>query len=211
MPVLPNGVLRHVPAFRITCDGTPLPATADLIELETTHGIDGTGSVRLCFAAPPEDRGPDSVFVAAPLGARLEVALGYHDHLHPVFTGSVQAHRLLLASGGAPQRVLEAISSSAPAKAEDGIAVTAQYGATLLALDIERAHADLRERSDRAPVVQGHASLVGTTEVRPGRLLRLAGTGDAFDGCLCITGVQHRFSYAGWTTRVALRAAPAPV
>lgn len=207
MPVLSNDVLRHVPAFRITCDGTSLPATAGLIELETTHGIDGTGSVRLCFAVPPEDDGPESVFVAALLGAGLEVALGYHDPVHPVFTGSVQAHRLLLASAGAPQRVLEARSSSAPIKAEDGIAVTARYGATLLALDIERAH----EGSDRAPVVQGHASLVGTTEVRPGRLLRLAGTGDAFDGCLRITGVQHRFSHAGWTTRVELRAEPAQV
>lgn len=186
-----------------------MPLLSQLIALDTVQTLDGAGSATLRFAVSPADAGLERVFHAAPLGAVLEVALGHPASLHTVFRGPVHAHRLQLASAGVPVMVLEAQSSSGPTVLDEGIALTAQYGATLLALDAERT----RDRNTREQVVvrlQGQATLTGTTEAYAGRRLALRGVGETFDGDLRIVAAHHRLSNEGWTTRVDLLADAVP-
>lgn len=203
MSIIPGGSPSNLPIFRITCDGVALPVTADLIALETTQSASGDATATLRFVAVAADRTWSTVPEHAPLGAWLEIALGHGSQSVPVFAGSVRAHRLSLTSTGLPERVLEAASTSAPAARRDDIALTAQYGATLLAFDAQRR---LDDEEGILPRVQGHATLSGTTDAQPGRLLAVRGVGEDFSGDMRIVAVHHRFSHEGWTTRVEVQA-----
>lgn len=199
MPAFPRDVSRQTPMFRITGNGTPLPIAASLVALDVRHDVAGNATAVLRFAVSPDRGGVDSAFLAVPLGAALEIALGDHEPLSTVFTGTVRAHRLQLASGGAPETVLEAAASSAPVEAQDAIALSVQYGATLLAFEGERSV------TASGIQVQARVTLIGTTAAQPGLRLALHGTGDAFDGDLPIVAVHQQLSHEGWRTRVEVR------
>jgi phage protein D len=205
MPVIPSDVSRQTPMFRIASNGTPLRIAASLVALDVRHDVAGSATAVLHFAVSPAAGGMDSAFLAAPLGAALEIALGHHDPLSPVFTGTVRAHRLQLASGGAPEMVLEAAASSAPVTPQDAIALGVQYGATLLAFDGERAV------TASGIQVQGRVTLTGTAAAWPGQPLELSGTGDVFDGELRIVVVHQQVSHEGWRTHADVRSDEAPV
>lgn len=202
MSIIPGGSPSNLPMFRITCDGVALPATADLIALETMQSASGDATATLRFIAVAADRAWSTLPAHAPLGAWLEIALGYGTQVGPVFAGRVSAHRLSVAGAGLPERVLEAASTSTPVARRDDIALTAQYGATLLALEAARV---LDEDTGMASLLQGTASLVGTTEATPGARMTLQGLGDGFSGDVCIVAVHHRLSGDGWTTCVEVR------
>lgn len=198
MPVIPNDVSRQPPMFRITGNGTPLPIASSVVALDVRHDVAGNATAVLRFAVSPDRGGVDSAFLAAPLGAALEIALGDHEPLSPVFTGTVRAHRLHLTSSGALEMVLEA-SSSAPVVPQDAIALSVQYGAMLLAFEGERSV------TASGIQVQARVTLIGTTAAQPGLRLALHGTGDAFDGDLSIVAVHQQLSHEGWRTRVEVR------
>lgn len=197
MPVIPSDLSPGAPMFRVTGNGAPLPMVAGLIALDVRHDAGGAVAT-LRFAVSPADGGVDSVFPAAPLGATLVVALGYHEPLFPVFTGTVRVHRLQLSGGGAPEMVLEATSSDFVVP-RDGISSTVRYGATLLAFEGERTMAAGGVHR------QGRATLAGTTDAQPGGKLAVHGTGDGFDGELRIVAVHQQFSHEGWRTHVDVR------
>lgn len=203
MPLIPSGAPTSTPTFELSCDGSPLPVTLGLIALDTTQDADGNGTATLRFSALSADNDWDAALRAAPLGALLEVSLGYHPQVQPVFTGPVRAHRLLLSEAGPPEMVLEAASQSAPAVLHDEVVLTVQYGATLLAFQAERSVRDTPPATTPATtsLVQGQATLAGTTEVRPGALLAFRGVGEVFGAHVRIAAVHHSFSRGGWTTR----------
>lgn len=121
MSIIPGGSPSNLPMFRITCDGVALPATADLISLETMQSASGDATTTLRFVAVAADRAWSTLPAHAPLGAWLEIALGYGTQVGPVFAGRVRAHRLSVAAAGLPERVLEAASTSTPvARRGDG-------------------------------------------------------------------------------------------
>lgn len=198
MPAFPRDVSRQTPMFRITGNGMPLPIAASLVALDVRRDVAGGANAVLRLAVSPA-AAMDSAFLAAPLGAALEIALGDHEPLSTVFTGTVHAHRLQLASGGAPETVLEAAASSAPVEAQDAIALSVQYGAMLLAFEGERSV------TASGIQVQARVTLIGTTAAQPGLRLALHGTGDAFDGDLSIVAVHQQLSHEGWRTRVEVR------
>lgn len=201
MPVIPSGAPASVATFQLSCNGTPFPNSIDLVELNTTQTMDGSGRATLRFSAALIDGGWDAALQVAPLGAVLEVALGYHADVQSVFTGTVQAHRLRLSETGAPELVMEAVSHSVPAAWQETIALSVQYGASLLALEAERTLIDT-PANGAAFRITGQAMMFGTTVIDPGDLLALHGLGDAFNGSVRILAVHHLFSRGGWTTRV---------
>ncbi|MBD9478845.1 hypothetical protein [Pseudoxanthomonas sp. PXM02] len=201
MSVIPSHSSTSVPIHRITCNGMPLPATSQLIALDTTQAIDRIGTATLRFVAVAADRTWDDLLREVPLGAMLEIALGHGAQADTVFIGTVHAHRLLLADGGAPEIVLDAATPSAFSAASDDVTLTAQYGATLRALDVERSLDDAG-----AIRLQGQAILAGTARALPGNRLALQGVADAFGGTYYIDAVHHHVDREGWMSRFDVRA-----
>jgi hypothetical protein len=203
MPIIPSDAPSSISTCRISCNGTPLPITLDLIALDAMQAMDGTGSASLRFSVTPAHRDLDAALQAAPLGAVLEVALGHGTQVQPVFAGSVRTHRLQLSASGAPEMVLEAASHSAHAALQDEVAITVQYGATLLALDAGRSLVDtpLPATQGAVSVLRGQATLTGTIAT-PGTLLALGGVSDAFGGNVRIVAVHHTLSRGTWLTRI---------
>lgn len=205
MPVEIGFSNTEIPSIAIACDGKPFALTVQLITLETSSFWDGTGAATLRVAAQPGDGDPAASLESAPLGGVLSIALGHVSALQPIFTGTLQAHRICISSAGLPELVLEAIATLAPPAMEDeAIVLVARYGESLLKLDARRSFGDPSSTASSAPPISlnGYAVVPGTTAAKPGTLLCVEGIGKLFEESVRVVAVHQSISLTRWTTRV---------
>lgn len=194
-----------LPSIEVTCDGTPLALMAQLIELEASSYLDGTGAATLRFATKPGDSDPASPFEATSLGSSLTIALGSGAVVQPIFTGTIGAQRIRVSGAGLPELVLEAGATLTAQVTEDEASIfVARYGVSLLELDARRS-------SDEEPSLgpsslqtslNGYARVPGTTVAKPGALFCIEGIGTPFEGNVRIVAVHQSINVSGWMTRI---------
>ena len=99
------------------------------------------------------------------------------------------------------------LSGSTLAAAVDLKAFELRHGGRVLEAELQQ-WADAAMQKSRLSKICGRAKLFGTSEVKPGQMIRLEGVGERFAGNAYVSGVRQALSQGTWYTDVQLGLSP---
>lgn len=183
-------------SFAVELAGSPIPDTAKIFSVHagSAAGRPATASVTLLASLADLPALVASPWLAP--GRPARIAAGYAGQNQTIFAGRIA--RLVLASPAGSGAITLAVECTGPATA--AVAIATPVLSLTLGQDV------LNFQLTRASARSGLVRCAGSSAVRVGDRVTLAGFGAGFDGDLPVRGLTHEIRDGLWTTTLELRA-----